>query len=77
MQGIRLGGENMTCPVSRCLMEPTMESHQCPKCSGEFFAVAVEKKKTVDDGEWSRQKYYKAARDSVAIYKFERRAGYR
>jgi len=56
-------------------MEPARESHRCPKCSGEFFAV--EKKKTVDDGEWSRQKYYKAARDSFEMHRVEQRGGYR
>ncbi|SHH86421.1 hypothetical protein [Desulfosporosinus lacus] len=65
----------MTCPVCRCLMKSTDESHQCPECSGEFFTV--KEKPTVDEGEWSRQKYYKAARNSVSINRFELRAGYR
>ena len=73
---MRRGGDHMTCPVCRCLMKQLDESHQCSKCGGEFFAV-VKKAETVDDGEWSRQQYYKAARDSVAINRVDRRSGYR
>jgi proteasome lid subunit RPN8/RPN11 len=64
----------LTCPICRCLLEPVEQKHRCPKCCGEFFTV--EKKKTIDEGEWSRQQYYKAARDSVSTYRAARKAGY-